>query len=256
MSKVLKDQDNFFAILFGVFTMYFALLVLQIIMLYINYVCVLKACFKRINDNLLHIQKFVINDMKPGASNVIRHTQRNQFLLIELRVLKKQHLMISDAVQMLNMIFSLQLLAAVVLYFLVLTFDLYFFAFGWQRVFIGMDWHILDVFLTSLTHNIFQIILIVWVCETGKNQAQKIGTTIHDLLNSTNDEKMKSELQLFSLQILHCKNTFSVKGLTIDATLLTALVGNITTYFLILIQFLNISHSCDKRTTVNITESN
>ncbi|XP_018369800.1 PREDICTED: putative gustatory receptor 28b [Trachymyrmex cornetzi] len=257
MSKVLNNRDSFFAILFGIFTIYFALLVLQIITLYINYVCVLKACFKRINDNLLHIQKFVINDLKPGASNVIRHTQRNQFLLIELRVLKKQHLMISDAVQMLNMIFSLQLLAAIVVSFLILTFDLYFFAFGWQnRVFIGMDWHFLDVFLTSLTYNIFQIILIVWVCETGKNQVQEIGTTIHGLLNSTNDEKIKSELQLFSLQVLHRKNTFSVKGLTIDATLLTALVGNITTYFLILIQFLNISNSCDKRTMINITESN
>ena len=135
MSKLLKTQDNFFAILllFGLFTIYFALLVLQIIMLYINYVCVLKACFKRINDNLLHMQKFIINDMKPGASNVIQHTQRNQFLLIELRVLKKQHLMISDAVQMLNMIFNLQLLA-IVIYFLTLTFDLYFFAFGWQNL--------------------------------------------------------------------------------------------------------------------------
>jgi len=103
--------------------------------------------------------------------------------------------MISDTVQMLNMIFNLQFLA-IVIYFLTL-FDLYFFAFGWQnRVSIGLNLHFLDVFLTSLIHNIFQIILIVWVCETGKNQAHKIGTTIHDLLNSTNDEKIKSEVTL------------------------------------------------------------
>jgi len=30
------------------------------------------------------------------------------------------------------------------------------------------------------------------------------------------------QLHLFSLQILHCENTFSAKGLSIDATLLTA----------------------------------
>jgi len=33
------------------------------------------------------------------------------------------------------------------------------------------------------------------------------------------------QLQLFSLQILHRKDTFSVKGLTVDATLLTAVIA-------------------------------
>ncbi|KYN14861.1 Putative gustatory receptor 28b [Trachymyrmex cornetzi] len=181
------------------------------------------TCFKNINDNLVHIQKIVINDMKSRVSNVICHTQRNNFLLIELRILKKKHLMTSNAVQMLNIIFNLQLLAAIVMSFLIVTFELYFYAVRWQNgVLIGLDWHFLDVLVTSVTYNIFQIILIVWACETGKNQARNIGTTVHDLLNSTNNEKIKYELQLFSLQVLHRKNTFSVKGLTIDATLLTA----------------------------------
>jgi len=30
------------------------------------------------------------------------------------------------------------------------------------------------------------------------------------------------QLHLFSLQLLHCKNTFLAKGFTIDATFLTA----------------------------------
>jgi len=164
-------------------------------MLYINYVCVLKACFKRIDDNLVHMQKIVINDMKPRVSNVICHTQRNQFLLIELRILKKQHLMISNAVQMLNIIFNLQLLAALVMSFLIVIFELYSYTVRWQNgVLIGLDWHFFDVLVTSPTYNIFQIILIVWACETGKNQAQNIGTTIHDLLNSTNVKKIKYEV--------------------------------------------------------------
>ncbi|XP_018369799.1 PREDICTED: putative gustatory receptor 28b [Trachymyrmex cornetzi] len=215
------------------------------------------ACFKNINDNLVHIQKIVINDMKSRVSNVICHTQRNNFLLIELRILKKKHLMTSNAVQMLNIIFNLQLLAAIVMSFLIVTFELYFYAVRWQNgVLIGLDWHFLDVLVTSVTYNIFQIILIVWACETGKNQARNIGTTVHDLLNSTNNEKIKYELQLFSLQLLHRKNTFSMKGLTIDATLLAAIVGNITTYLLILIQFSNMSHSCDREAAISVTQSN
>ncbi|XP_076167953.1 uncharacterized protein LOC143147021 [Ptiloglossa arizonensis] len=45
-------------------------------------------------------------------------------------------------------------------------------------------------------------------------------------------------LELFSVQVLQQDNTFSAKGLAIDATLLTKVAGTITTYLLILIQFL------------------
>jgi len=38
------------------------------------------------------------------------------------------------------------------------------------------------------------MVLIVWACETGKNQAQEIRTTIHDVLNSTRDEQIKNEV--------------------------------------------------------------
>ncbi|KYM78868.1 hypothetical protein ALC53_10676 [Atta colombica] len=67
---------------------------------------------------------------------------------------------------------------------------------------------------------------------------------------------MEVSLQLFSLQLLHRKNIFSMKGLTIDATLLAVIVGNITTYLLIFIQFLNMSHSCDREAAINVTQTN
>ncbi|KYN03750.1 Putative gustatory receptor 28b [Cyphomyrmex costatus] len=212
-------KGNFLAIVIGVPTIYLALLILQINLLYVNCVCVLKACFKRINDSLIHMQSLIINDTNPRASNVLWH--KNQCLKIELKVLKKQHLMISDAVQMLNMTFSMQVLTTIVMSILTITFDLYFYAIRWQNgVFFEVDWRSLDVLLTSLMYDISKITLFVWACETGKNQAQAISTTIHDLLNSTSDEKIKCELQLFSLQVLHRKNTFSMKGFSIDATLL------------------------------------
>ncbi|KYN03751.1 Putative gustatory receptor 28b [Cyphomyrmex costatus] len=238
LSKLLKFDDTFITIFTWMITMYFSLLVLQIVMFYVNCVCVLKACFKRLNDNLVHMQKFVINNTNLRVSNTIKHIQKKQCLLTKLRILKKQHLKISDTVQLLNTIFSMQLLTTIVLASLVVIIELYFYAVRWQNgVFFRVDLRFLDMFLTSMIYNIFIIILIVWACETGKNQAQKIRTTIHDLLNNTNDEKIKYELQLFSLQILHRKNIFSLKGLTIDATLLAAVskqsfVINITIFII------------------------
>ncbi|XP_012063699.1 PREDICTED: putative gustatory receptor 23a, isoform B [Atta cephalotes] len=102
---------------------------------------------------------------------------------------------------------------------------------------------------------VMKVMLIVWVCETGKNQVREIGTTIYDVLNSTRDKQIKSELQLFSLQILHCKNTFLTKGLAMDATFLTAMVGGITTYMLVLIQFLIAGHSCDEKIEISIANN-
>ncbi|XP_011705689.1 PREDICTED: putative gustatory receptor 28b isoform X3 [Wasmannia auropunctata] len=256
-SKVHDFEINLWNILTVISTTYVGLLVFQINMLFINCVCVLKACFKRINENLAHVQRLMVNDIKLYKPRFICNEQRNKCLLIKLKMLEKQHLIVSNTVQMLNLIFSLQVTATIVMTYASITFELYFYIVRWQDgVFFDLDKQYLDVLITSTGFNILKIVLHVWACETGKNQAQEIGTTIHDLLNSTNDEQIKKELVLFSLQILHRENTFSVKAFTVDAKLFTAIVGNITMYLLILIQFLNMSHSCDRRTAISVTQFN
>ncbi|XP_018369792.1 PREDICTED: putative gustatory receptor 28b [Trachymyrmex cornetzi] len=199
----------------------------------------------------------MVNDIKLCIPGLICHTQRNQTLLLKLKALKKWHLKISNTVQMLNTMFGLQLLGTIVTSFISITFDIYSDVVRWQDgVFISFDMHFPRIFSSSIAYYVVKITLLVWACETGKNQAQEISITVHDLLNNINDEQIKNELQQFSLQILHRKNTFSVKCLTIDAKLLATIVGNIITYLLIMIQFLNMSHSCDRKTAVNITQFN
>ncbi|KYN32905.1 hypothetical protein ALC56_12721 [Trachymyrmex septentrionalis] len=205
------EEFNFLSVLARVFAAYCNLLVFQTNMLYINCVYVLKACFKNINDNLMHIQRLMVNDTRPLCVSILMGNIKG-ILLIELKALKKQHLM-----------------------------------------------------LITMIHHFTQMILLVWICETGKNQAQQIRIIIHDLLNNTNDKQTKDELHLFSLQLLHCNNTFSAKGFNIDATLFAAklkLLIRITNYICsfglrfvestlttrILYQFTyyNISFACDK----------
>ncbi|XP_071637820.1 uncharacterized protein [Temnothorax longispinosus] len=246
-------ETNYLTIIIAVLETYFFVLVFHINMLHINCVCVLKACFKSINDSLAHIQILMTNDVKSRDLRLIHRVQKNRFLLRKLKILKKWHLMVSDAVKMLNTIFSLQLLAVIAVSFSNITFQVYFHAVRWQDgVFINIDAYFLVTFLTSVGYYIIIISLLVWACETGKNQAQEISTTVHDVLNRANNKQIKNELQLFSLQILHHENTFSAKGVTVDATLLTAMVGYITTHLLIFIQFLNASHSCDRKTAINV----
>ncbi|XP_018058033.1 PREDICTED: putative gustatory receptor 28b [Atta colombica] len=222
---------------------FISLLGFQMDMLYINCVCVLKACFKEINDNLKNLRELVINNISRWSYN----EQRYPFLLKKLKALKKQHLMISDTVKMLNMIFSLHLLATIALSFKQIIFYVYFDVIQWQNgISLNQDRIYNSYFISIIIYYFTRFVLIVWACETGKNEAIKIGTTIHDILNSIRDVQIKDELNLFSLQILHCDNTFSTKGLTVDASLFTVMVSSISTYLLILIQFLIITHSCDE----------
>ncbi|XP_036142171.1 uncharacterized protein LOC105833308 [Monomorium pharaonis] len=233
--------------------MYITLQVFQMDMLYMNCVCVLKACFKRINDNLVNLRELVVSE-EPHLLRRVYHEQRNPFLLMELKALKKRHLILSDTVQTLNAIFSLQLLATIVMTFAEITFSLYFYIVQWQDgvSIINLEkqiWY--AYYITSVTYYSIKIAFIVWACDTGKDQALQIGTTVHDVLINTSDKQVKDELQLFSLQVLHRENTFCAKGLAVDATLLTAIVGSITTYLLILIQFLVTSKSCGSKSANN-----
>lgn len=177
--------------LFEVPRLYINLLAFQTDMLYVNCVCVLKACFKEINDNLENLRKLVMNT----NSKWMCHKQKNSFLIMKLKILKKQHLMISNIVQILNITFSLHLFATVLSCFKQIVFFSYFNIITWQDG-ISLDLNIIYnvAFMSFVIYYIMRLMLIVWVCETGKNQAIKIGTIIHDMLNSINKVKIKDEV--------------------------------------------------------------
>ncbi|XP_011880394.1 PREDICTED: uncharacterized protein LOC105568929 [Vollenhovia emeryi] len=236
------------------YLIYTDLVVFLVDMFYMNCVCVLKACFKRINDNLTNM-KSVIENNESHISRLNYHDQRNQFLIMELKALKKEHLAISDTVQMLNMTFSLHLLATVVMVFSIVTITLYYYIlFCLHLLFNDVPRNVLHhtSFVMYMLCSTIKITLIVWACETGKNQAQQMSVSIHDVFNITTNEQIKYELQLFSLQILHCNNTFGAKGLTVDAKLFAEIVGCIATYIIIMFQFK--FFSCEKEMANNITE--
>ncbi|XP_071637107.1 uncharacterized protein [Temnothorax longispinosus] len=230
-----------------IYVLYIYCLMHQMDMLYINCVCILKACFKQINDNLANLRELDTKG-EPYLLNGTYREQRIPFLLMKIIALKKQHLAISETVQKLKMVFTLQLLSTIVMTFTQITFNLYFYLMQIKGdvSMSNQERQMYDIaFVTVVTYLSTKLMLIVWACETGKNQAMEINSTVHDVFNSTSNQQIKYELQLFSLQLSHCENTFSAKGLTVDATLLTKMVGGVTTYIVILIQFMFLSNFCD-----------
>lgn len=183
-------------ILHKMFSTYVSLVMFQMDMLYVNCVCVLKACFKKINDDLANI--LVRND-KSHLVKWVNREQKNPLLLMELKALKKQHLMISDSVQMLNKTFSPQLVTTIILMFIQITLEMYFDIVHWHNglsiVFIKQFHHKFALFY--ILYYTIKLVLMAWVCEISKNEAVKISTTVHDVLNSTSDKLIKREVLKF-----------------------------------------------------------
>lgn len=188
-----ESNELFFAT--AVMEHYISLQILQLNMLYVNCVFILKACFKRIDDNLMILREFVIKD-KSHIPRLIYYHQRNPLLLEELKALRKEHLMVSNTVQMLNKIFSPQLLASFAIAFIEITFEIYFNTVQWKNgLSISLTKQVHNSFIISyLTYHILKVLIIIWSCEAGKNQAIKISTTVHDVLNSTSDKNIKYEV--------------------------------------------------------------
>ncbi|XP_060823987.1 uncharacterized protein LOC132911383 [Bombus pascuorum] len=222
--------------------------------LYTNNVYVLNACFKYINDSLVKVKETLLND-EPHLLRRVYHMQKNTMLLTKLRTLKKQHLEMSEIVQLLNSTCSIQIEAMLTIMFIDITFNMYNYLILFNEV---RKMRLFSFSLIFVILYIVHIIITVSIVEITRSQITKIGSSVHRILVHTFDDKVTTELELFSLQVLQKGNTFVMKGLVLDATLLTKVIGNrkgsegmkhfyqhflqmacgITTFLLILVQFL------------------
>ncbi|XP_011696466.1 PREDICTED: uncharacterized protein LOC105455107, partial [Wasmannia auropunctata] len=160
-------------VIYNIVTLYIALLELQLNMLYVNCVCVLKACFKQINDSLMNLRELMTN----GELYLLRepyHELKNPSLLTELKASKQQHLGLSDTIQLMETIFMQVVQEAVNLSNL-------------EKQCYS------ESCIAVVTYYIIKLLLIIWACQTAKNQAMEINTTVLDVFNSISNKEIKYE---------------------------------------------------------------
>lgn len=169
-------------------------------MFYVNCACILKACFKKINENLLELKQPFVNDKldpeTPLTEMFLHRGERNPLLLMKLKHFEERHLHISDVVQSLNETFLVRILFLSVSTFIVVTFNLYFYIL-WVH---GDRSHALEIqfwyrpYLSPAIYFMTKFSLMIWACETATNQALEIGTTLHDVLSLATDKLVKREV--------------------------------------------------------------
>ncbi|XP_023704213.2 putative gustatory receptor 28a [Cryptotermes secundus] len=101
-------------------------------------------------------------------------------------------------------------------------------------------------------HYAIKLVWLVYYSSSTIQQANHTAVLVHKLITKTRDSGLREELRLFSLQLLHRKVKFTACGFfPLDFTLLYSIVGAVTTYLVILIQFrLSLPKSEQNGTTI------
>ncbi|XP_017891024.1 uncharacterized protein LOC108631546 [Ceratina calcarata] len=219
-------------------------------MFYIDLVYVVKACFKKLNKSLQELT-FMSDANKScnGVSNPLS-PQVKFLLLTKLKILEKKHLQISHVVEGMNNDFLIRNIIMTTSTFIIVTFNVYYqLLYPYTPLSDNPAYHNTLWYSPYISAVFFYFVkfgMVIWTCELATNEAQKIKIIIHDVLGSTTDAEAKYEAQLFSLQILHKNNMFTAKAIDMNAMLLSQVVGGITMYIMILLQFLLNTAVCRK----------
>ncbi|NP_001177427.1 gustatory receptor 8 [Nasonia vitripennis] len=230
------------------FALHITMIVFLMDMQYSNFVFLLKSCLKNVNNNLQLLTKSYEGCEIISCNKSMQLLQFNNLQLIKLRKLQHNHHHVSCVIKELNTVFTLQIIATVLMTFAEVTFGLYFFILHIQgKKGIDLDKQLwFNYFITSVTYYSLKMAVMVWICQETKNESLKTGIIVHDVILNNNNEQLKSELSLFSLQLLQCNNEFTSKCIVMNANLISGVVSGIATYLLILIQFLNTKKSTSK----------
>ncbi|KAJ8917494.1 hypothetical protein NQ315_005543, partial [Exocentrus adspersus] len=147
------------------------------------------------------------------------------------------HMLLTSTSRLVNESFCFQHLLKICMSFISTVTGLFLFA----MVFAIKDSSKLDfdlLFFMWTVCNAFEVFVVVWISAGLCKEANYCPIILHRIRNCNADDKVKSLIDLHSLQMFHSKLTFSVCGLfPLDYSLLYSVVAGATTYLVILMQF-------------------
>lgn len=168
-------------------------------MMYMNCVCVLKACFESLNSNIENIKETIVTS-DPHLLRRVYHEKYNALLVERLYEVKKYFENVSKFVRRFNSTFSVHLFASVTITFFDITFNSYFYLLSIQgKQGINPErqiWY--PVFFTPAIFHLLKIVGMTWICQRMKDEAQKVGPCVHDVMIQTVDKEFKDEVSIES----------------------------------------------------------
>ncbi|XP_046828436.1 putative gustatory receptor 2a [Vespa crabro] len=82
-----------------------------------------------------------------------------------------------------------------------------------------------------------KIFIINYICDKTTKEAERTNEIIHTFYGQNTDFEIQKEIEIFSLQMMQCRNVFSAYGLyNLNCKHICSCIGIITTYMVIMIQ--------------------
>ncbi|KAF3419902.1 hypothetical protein E2986_00231 [Frieseomelitta varia] len=185
-------QQNIWLTLRNFYCLYIIMVNFSIDMLYMNCVCVLRACLTKIDECIQQMRKLAIND-DVWTQTFIHHGSPN-LLVMKLKNFEKKHLEISDIIELVNNTFMIHIIIVTISTFISVTFNLYFYIVSIYKESDKPYWIMEYLLLVAFYFSKFA--MMIWACEATTNRAKKIKTTLYDVFSNTSDPLVQREVTL------------------------------------------------------------
>ncbi|KAG8230844.1 Gustatory receptor 14a [Ladona fulva] len=214
------------------FTQYFLLVHIQSVWQFYVAIFLLRKCFAALN---FEIRSMILESI---LGERLFHGLKQPSLSEYLSLLRKVHLRACEASKSAASVYGIQVVLLAFYNILRITFT----------VFSRID---IDVQRVPIKHELLHISILFWVtcyftllflvaCEAERlyGESDKTGKLVSEMILKVKDHRIRRELHLFSLQLLHTKFHFTACGFfPLDFTLLTSMAAAVVTYLVILVQF-------------------
>ncbi|XP_058448647.1 putative gustatory receptor 28b [Malaya genurostris] len=143
---------------------------------------------------------------------------------------------ITELTQMVSHVFVAQIIAITVTSTMMITFSLFTF----YRAQLGEDYHLELISLTYLKASAFYVLILAVLIEKFdaiKREAKQTAVLVHKALREDDNKHLREELIAFSLLLNHRPVRITCALFDCDWTMGVSIIGTISSYLVILIQF-------------------
>ncbi|CAK9805665.1 Putative gustatory receptor 28b [Anthophora quadrimaculata] len=210
-------------------------------LLYIQYFSVLiwiDAAFLRINTTMQDFSKFGYDHTR---LSILHHTRSTYIspltmqLLVQIRNLHDHLCEVSGKV---SQFYAAPVLTGVSFTFIAMLYNTYYLISPFLSTTKYMNSIILTNTVVWLLVLLYPLNLLTNKITSVISEVERTGGIVHTLLNRVFDREIKTELERFSLQLLHRRIKFTANGyINLDNTFLHSMLGTVAMYMVVLIQF-------------------
>ncbi|XP_047344317.1 putative gustatory receptor 28b [Vespa velutina] len=153
-----------------------------------------------------------------------------------LRTIRQVHLELYRISKNLSNMYGIQISLEIAICIFLYTYVLYCFYVEYKKETYKMSFQFILTILCCLQYSM-KIFIVNYICDKTTKEAERTSEIIYTFYGDNKDIDIQREVEIFSLQMMQCRNLYSAFGLyNLNCKHICSCIGIITTYIVIIIQ--------------------